>query len=106
MPRVDDYCALLGLPPGLVENVTDGTDAHLVAIDADGRLLGSEEDIVDAKRQNRIKDIYLLRDRLSDADLQALQRATQRRTRPGADGAARRASRSTRGSRRRSRRRT
>ncbi len=74
---VDDYCSLLGLPSGLVENVTDGTDAHLVAVDADGRLLGSEEDIVDAKRQNRIKDIYLLRDRLSDADLQVLQGATQ-----------------------------
>ena len=60
---VDDYGGLLGLSPGLIENVTDGTDAHLVAIDADGRLLGSEEDIVDAKRRNRIDDIYLLRDR-------------------------------------------
>ena len=50
---VDDYCALLGLPPGLIENVTDGTNAFLVAIDADGRLLGSEEAIVDAKRRNR-----------------------------------------------------
>jgi 2-phospho-L-lactate transferase/gluconeogenesis factor (CofD/UPF0052 family) len=72
---VDDYCALLGLPPGLVENVTSGTDAHLVAIDADGRVLGSEEAIVDAKRQNRIRDIYLLRERLSAADLETLQRA-------------------------------
>ncbi len=72
---VDDYCVLLGLPAGLVENVTSGTDAHLVAIDADGRLLGSEEDIVDAKRKNRIKDIYLLRSRLTEADLTALQSA-------------------------------
>src|SRR3954466_10012429 len=28
---VDDYCALLNLPRGIVENVTDGTDAYLVA---------------------------------------------------------------------------
>lgn len=70
---VDDYCALLGLPQGMIENVTDGADAHLVAIDADGNLLGSEEDIVDAKRRNRIEDIYLL-DRppeLTDPGLQA-----------------------------------
>ena len=24
---VDDYCALVGLPPGIIENVTDGTNA-------------------------------------------------------------------------------
>ncbi len=57
---VDDYCALVGLPVGLVENVTDGTNAFLVAIDADGRVLGSEEEIVDATRHNRIDDILLL----------------------------------------------
>ena len=51
---VDDYCALVGLPPGLIENVTDGTNALLVAIDADGRLLATEEAIVDAARPNRI----------------------------------------------------
>ena len=45
---VDDYCGLVGLPAGLIENVTDGTNAFLVAIDADGRFLGSEEAIVDA----------------------------------------------------------
>ena len=38
----------LGLPTGLIENVTDGTNAWLVALDADGRLLASEEEIVDA----------------------------------------------------------
>lgn len=75
-PAVDDYCGLLGLPPALVENVTAGGDAHLVAIDADGRLLGSEEEIVDAKRHNRIQDIYLLAARLSAADLQDLRRLT------------------------------
>jgi 2-phospho-L-lactate transferase/gluconeogenesis factor (CofD/UPF0052 family) len=62
---VDDYCGLLGLPAGLIENVTDGMDAYLVAVDADGRLLGSEEEIVDAKRRNRIHDIFLLPSRPS-----------------------------------------
>src|SRR5262249_16432295 len=38
---VDDYCGLLGLPPGLIENVTDGTDAYLVALDSDNRLVAS-----------------------------------------------------------------
>jgi 2-phospho-L-lactate transferase/gluconeogenesis factor (CofD/UPF0052 family) len=57
---VDDYCALVGLPAGLIDNVTDGTNAFLVAIDADGRLLGSEEEIVDATRHNRIDDIFLI----------------------------------------------
>jgi 2-phospho-L-lactate transferase/gluconeogenesis factor (CofD/UPF0052 family) len=69
---VDEYCALLGLPPGMIENVTDGTNAYLVAIDADGRLLGSEEEIVDAKRRNRIDDIFLLATPLSGDDLQQL----------------------------------
>ena len=57
---VDDYCALVGLPPGLVENVTDGTNAYLVALDGDGRLLATEEAIVDAARPNRIRDIFLV----------------------------------------------
>jgi 2-phospho-L-lactate transferase/gluconeogenesis factor (CofD/UPF0052 family) len=57
---VDDYCGLLGLSAGLIDNVTDGTNAFLVAIDADGHFLGSEEAIVDAKRHNRIEDIFLI----------------------------------------------
>jgi 2-phospho-L-lactate transferase/gluconeogenesis factor (CofD/UPF0052 family) len=57
---VDDYAGLLQLPTGLIENVSDGTNAFLVALDPDDRLLASEADIVDAKKQNRIKDIYLL----------------------------------------------
>jgi 2-phospho-L-lactate transferase/gluconeogenesis factor (CofD/UPF0052 family) len=57
---VDDYAALLQLPVGLIENVSDGTNAFLVALDPDDRLLASEADIVDAKKQNRIKEIYLL----------------------------------------------
>ena len=66
---VDDYCGLLGLPSGLIENVTDGSNAFLVAIDADGRLLASEEAIVDAKRGNRIRDIFLLPTRPVEAAL-------------------------------------
>jgi len=69
---VDDYCGLLHLPPGLIENVTDGTNAYLVALDPDNRLLASEADIVDAKRQNRIKDIYLLDRKPSPKDASAL----------------------------------
>lgn len=57
---VSDYCALLGLPAGLIVNVTDGTDAYLVALDTSGELLASEEAVVDAKRQNRIDDIFLI----------------------------------------------
>ena len=57
---VDDYCALLGLPPGLIENVSDGTNAFLVALDLHGRLLASEADIVDANRQDHIREIYVV----------------------------------------------
>ena len=69
---VDDYAALVGLPPGLIENVTDGTNAHLVALDVDGQVLGREADIVDATRTNRIRDIYLLGSALSATDGSAL----------------------------------
>ena len=42
------YTAMLGLPDGLIENVTDGTNAHLAALDAGGALLSTEAAIVDA----------------------------------------------------------
>ncbi len=70
---VDDYCGLLGLPPGLIENVTDGTNAFLVALDTDGRLLGSEEEIVDATHQNHIDDIFLNAAAPTPADLEQWQ---------------------------------
>ena len=57
---VDDYSALLGLPPGVIEDVTNGENAFLVAIDRDGAVLGTEEAIVDARRENRIDDIFLI----------------------------------------------
>jgi 2-phospho-L-lactate transferase/gluconeogenesis factor (CofD/UPF0052 family) len=69
---VDDYCALLRLPAGLIENVSDGTNAFLVALDPDERLLASEADIVDANRRNRIRDIFLLGGRPTDADVAAV----------------------------------
>jgi 2-phospho-L-lactate transferase/gluconeogenesis factor (CofD/UPF0052 family) len=70
---VADYCALVGLPPGLIENVTDGADAYLVALDTAGTLLASEEQIVDAKRHNRIDDIFLIDRRLTGEDVASLQ---------------------------------
>lgn len=70
---VDAYCALLGLPVGLIENVTDGRDAHLVAVDASGRMLRSEEAIVDARRQNTIQGIFLIDRPLTEQDARALE---------------------------------
>ena len=71
---LDDYCALLGLPAGLIDNVSDGTNAYLVAVDLSDTLLASEADIVDATRRNRIKDLYLLAERLSEVEEQELAR--------------------------------
>jgi 2-phospho-L-lactate transferase/gluconeogenesis factor (CofD/UPF0052 family) len=69
---VDDYCSLLNLPAGLIENVSDGTNAFLVALDPDDRLLASEADIVDANRRNRIKDIFLLAERPTAVSIEAI----------------------------------
>ena len=69
---LDDYCALLGLPPGLIENVSDGTNAFLVALDLHGRLLASEADIVDANRQDHIREIYVVERPPSAAEREAL----------------------------------
>jgi 2-phospho-L-lactate transferase/gluconeogenesis factor (CofD/UPF0052 family) len=57
---VDDYAALLGLRPGLIDNVTNGENAYLVAIEDGGHVLATEEQIVDPTRQNRIADIFLI----------------------------------------------
>ncbi|MFA6109884.1 MAG: hypothetical protein WDA75_14050, partial [Candidatus Latescibacterota bacterium] len=45
---VEEYCALLHLPAELIENVTTGGNAWLVAMDSENRLVGSEAEIVDA----------------------------------------------------------
>jgi 2-phospho-L-lactate transferase/gluconeogenesis factor (CofD/UPF0052 family) len=54
------YTELLGLPAGLVVNVTEGANAHLAALDAGGALLATEAAIVDARRANRVQGIFLL----------------------------------------------
>ena len=74
---VDDYCALLGLPPGLIDNVTDGTNAFLVALERDRGVLVSEAEIVDAKQQNRISDVFLIDRPLSEDDRTALARLSK-----------------------------
>lgn len=75
---VDDYAALLGLPAGLIEDVTDGTNAHLVALDVDGKVLGTEEAIVDSRRVNRIDDIFLVDRPLTPAESRAMTAAEAR----------------------------
>ncbi len=74
---VDDYCALLGLPAGLVENVSDGTNAFLVALERDRGLLVSEAEIVDGKQQNRISDVFLIDRALTEEDRGALERLSR-----------------------------
>lgn len=69
---VDDYCALVGLPSGTIENVTTGANAYLVALEHDGRVLATEEEIVDAARPNRIHDIFLIARPLDEAALRAI----------------------------------
>lgn len=56
---IDDYCSLLGLPLGLIENVTSGENACLVALNRDNKLLATEADIVSSAKRNFIKDIFL-----------------------------------------------
>ncbi len=74
---VDDYCALLGVAAGLIENVTDGTNAFLVALEQDRGVLVSEAEIVDAKQQNRISDVFLIDRPLSEDDRAALERLSK-----------------------------
>ena len=83
---VDDYCALLGLPAGLVDNVTDGTNAFLVALEQDRGLLVSEAEIVDAKQHNRISDVFLIDRPLSQDDRSAAGTALERAVRGVAGG--------------------
>ncbi len=70
---VDAYAAMVGLPAGLIEDVTDGTNAWLVGIDGDGRLLASEGEIVDAARPNRIRDIFLIDRPLGEDDRRVVE---------------------------------
>ena len=69
---VDDYTALLGLPAGLIENVTSGSDAWLVALNGSGQLMRSEEAIVDARNQHAVRGIFLIDEPLSEAEAEAI----------------------------------
>jgi 2-phospho-L-lactate transferase/gluconeogenesis factor (CofD/UPF0052 family) len=70
---VDDYTALLGLPAGLIENVTSGGDAWLVALNGSGQLVRSEEAIVDARNQHAIRGIFLIDKPLTDAEAETIE---------------------------------
>ena len=65
---IDDYAALVGLRQGVIEDVTGGENAYLVAIGDDGRVLGSEEEIVNTVGHHRIREIFLIERPLTDED--------------------------------------
>jgi 2-phospho-L-lactate transferase/gluconeogenesis factor (CofD/UPF0052 family) len=69
---VDDYCGLVGLPSGVIENVTNGENAYLVAIGEDGRIFATEEEIVGVSGPNRIREIFLVDRPLDQAGRGAL----------------------------------
>ena len=52
---VDEYCRAPGLPPGLIENVTDGTQRAPGRARRVGRLLAQRRSDRRRPRQNRIK---------------------------------------------------
>ena len=72
---LDDYCSFVGLPEGLLQNVTDGTNAFLVALDRRGRVLASEAAIVDATRRNQIEEIFLVDRWVGDEERERLNAA-------------------------------
>ena len=72
---VERYSVLLGLPSGLIENVTDGANAFLVAIDQQGQVLANEADIVDTRRRNRIAELFLISARPTDEEVARLNDA-------------------------------
>jgi hypothetical protein len=74
------------LPPGLIENVTDGTNAFLVALEKDRGVLFSEAEIVDAARPNQIEDVFLVDRRLTDAERAQLQSGSNDQRRQWLEG--------------------
>ena len=74
---VDEYASLVGLPIGLIENVTDGTNAWLVGLDAAGHLLATEEELVDAARPHAVRDIYLISRPLSPDERDRFERSPE-----------------------------
>lgn len=69
---VDEYASLVGLPAGLIENVTDGTNAWLVGLDEAGHLLATEEALVDSTRPHRVRDIFLIDRALDERERQQI----------------------------------
>lgn len=78
---IEDYCSLLGLPEGLIENVTDGENACLVALNRENNLLATEAEIVSSNRRNYIKDIYLFDRTLTPEEEQRASSATNEEVR-------------------------
>ena len=72
---VSAYCSMAGLPEGMIENVTDGANACLVAIDDQGRVLANEADIVDTRKRARIAELFLVHERPSDEEAARLNAA-------------------------------
>jgi 2-phospho-L-lactate transferase/gluconeogenesis factor (CofD/UPF0052 family) len=72
---IDRYSALVGLPQGTIENVTDGGNAFLVAIDDQGKVIANEADIVDTNRRNRIAELFLVSCRPSEEETARLNAA-------------------------------
>lgn len=68
---VDDCCSLLGVPAGVIDNVTQGENAYLVAIDRRGGVLTGEAEIVDARARHEIDDIFLIDRRLPPGEWKA-----------------------------------
>ena len=54
---------------GKVLNITDGKNYVLIALKEDGKILLNEAEIVSKQNELRIKDIFLLKEYLSKADL-------------------------------------
>lgn len=72
---VTDYCSILNLPDGLIENVSDGNNSYLVAIDINNHILGSEAEIVDTNKQNHVKDIFIIDRPINDFEKSWLKSA-------------------------------
>ncbi len=72
---VEVYSELLGLPSDMIQNVTDGANAILVALTSGGRLLRSEAEIVDEAKPRRVEDLFLIDSPVTDEDGASLEGA-------------------------------
>ncbi len=70
---VADYNAIVGVAEGLIENVTDGRNLFLVALDRHYRILATEADIVTSKQGRQIREIFLLERPLREDELAHLE---------------------------------